>query len=66
MAGQGGFQTILCGTTNFPLSSTAEIAEVISISLPELSMTDIDISSMDSASNYMEFIGGSIDPDRWI
>ena len=64
MAGQGGFGTTLKGSVSF--TTGAEIADVISVSLPELSMTDIDISTMDSASNYMEFIGGSIDPDKWI
>jgi hypothetical protein len=71
MAGQGGFATRLNGTINFAVSSTSNtsftavdgyIGEVTSISLPELGVTDIDVSSFDSAQNYMEFVGGSIDP----
>jgi len=72
MAGIGGFTTILNGTENFNTSNntaatavsdlTDFIGEVTSISLPELGMTDIDVSSFDSASNFMEFIGGSVDP----
>lgn len=58
MAGQGGFATTITGAVNF----TSTIGEIVSISLPELGMTDIDVSSMSSASNYMEFVGGSIDP----
>ena len=57
MAGQGGFATTIAGSVN-----TTPIGEVTSISLPELGMTDIDVSSFDSAQNYMEFIGGSVDP----
>lgn len=60
MAGQGGFVTTLGGSSNF--TGTNVIGEITSISLPELGMTDIDVSSFDSANNYMEFIGGSIDP----
>ena len=45
MAGQGGFKTFINGETNFPLTSSAEVAEVTSISLPELGMTDIDVNS---------------------
>jgi hypothetical protein len=62
MAGIGGFATTLTGATNF--SGTNAISEVSTVSLPELSVTDIDVSSMDSASNYMEFIGGSVDPGQ--
>jgi hypothetical protein len=57
MAGQGGFATTIAGSVN-----TTPIGEITSISLPELGMTDIDVSSFDSASNYMEFVGGSVDP----
>ena len=57
MAGQGGFATTLAGSVN-----TTPIGEITSISLPELGMTDIDVSSFDSSGNYMEFVGGSIDP----
>ena len=60
MAGQGGFATTIGGTANF--AGTNTIGEIVSISLPELGMTDIDVSSMGSTSNYMEFVGGSIDP----
>ena len=60
MAGIGGFATTLGGSVNF--TGTNVIGEITSISLPELGMTDIDVSSFDSASNYMEFVGGSIDP----
>jgi len=60
MAGINGFQTTLTGSVNF--TGTNQVSEIISIDLPELNVTDIDVSSMDSASNYMEFIGGSTDP----
>ena len=60
MAGINGFQTTLGGSVNF--TGTSTIAEIVSIDLPELNVTDIDVSSMDSSSNYMEFIGGSTDP----
>ncbi len=62
MSGQGGFQTILSGASS--LTNTASVLEISKISLPELGMTDIDVSSFDSASNYMEFVGGSIDPGQ--
>ena len=72
MAGIGGKTTIINGTENFNVagntSATAVsdlsnfVGEVTSISLPELGITDIDVSSFDSASNFMEFIAGSIDP----
>lgn len=71
MAGIGGFTTRLNGTINFAVSNTANtsvtnldgfIGEVTSISLPEVGLTDIDISSFDSAQNFMEFTGGSKDP----
>ena len=72
MAGQGGFATRLNGVENFNeagnSSATAVsdlasfIGEITSISLPELGVTDIDVSSMDSVSNHMEFVAGSIDP----
>jgi hypothetical protein len=60
MAGQGGFKTFVVGTNT--MTAATGIVEVTSISLPELGMTDIDVSSFDSAENYMEFVGGSIDP----
>ena len=72
MAGQGGFVTRLNGVENFNVSNNTNISnttalsnfigEVTSISLPELGVTDIDVSSFDSSSNFMEFVGGSIDP----
>jgi len=60
MAGIGGFATTIGGSSNF--TGTSVIGEISKISLPELGVTDIDVSSMDSASNFMEFIGGSVDP----
>jgi len=60
MAGIGGFETTLGGSSNF--TGTATISEIVSINLPEINVTDIDVSSMDSASNFMEFVGGSKDP----
>jgi hypothetical protein len=60
MSGIGGFQTLLKGSSN--LTNTASVLEITSISLPELGVTDIDVSSMDSTDNFMEFIGGSVDP----
>jgi hypothetical protein len=73
MAGIGGFFTRLNGVNNFgntvaPTSTTATsdirgfIGEVTNISLPETGLTDIDVSSFDSTSNHMEFVGGSKDP----
>jgi hypothetical protein len=56
MAGIGGFGTTLAGAT------TGTVGEIVKISLPELGITDIDVSSMDSTDNYMEFIGGSVEP----
>ena len=58
MAGQGGFGTTITGTAQL----TSSALEITSIALPELGVTDIDVSSMDSASNYMEFVPGSVDP----
>jgi hypothetical protein len=58
MAGIGGFATTLKGSVSF----TSNVLEIVKIDLPEVSVTDIDVSSMDSTSNFMEFIGGSIDP----
>lgn len=72
MSGIGGFQTRLNGTENFNAAAntsatatsslTSYIGEVVSISLPEIGLTDIDVSSMDSTENYMEAVGGSKDP----
>jgi len=55
-----GFATTLSGSVNF--TGTNVISEVQSITLPKLEVNDIDVSSMDSASNYMEFIPGSTNP----
>jgi hypothetical protein len=55
-----GFQTTLKGSVNFTAGN--EVSEVISVSFPELNVTDIDVTNMDSSSNYMEFIPGSTDP----
>ena len=60
MAGIGGFKTFIVGSSN--MTAVTGIVEVTSISLPELGVTDIDVSSFDSASNFMEFVGGSVDP----
>lgn len=60
MAGINGFQTTVGGSVNF--TGTNVIGEIVSIDLPELNVTDIDVTSMDSASNFMEFIPGSTDP----
>jgi hypothetical protein len=69
--GIGGFATRLNGSTSFPNGDTAAtsvagitgyIGEVVNIACPELSKTDIDVSSFDSPENFMEFIGGSTDP----
>ena len=72
MAGIGGFVTRLNGVENFNVSNNTSatavsdltdfIGEVTSISLPEIGITDIDVSSFDSASNHMEFVAGSKDP----
>jgi hypothetical protein len=58
MAGIGGFQTTVKGAVSF----TGDVVEVTNISFPELSVTDIDVSSFDSEDNFMEFVGGSVDP----
>ena len=60
MAGIGGFKTFVVGAVT--MTAVTGIVEVTSMSLPELGMTDIDVSSFDSASNFMEFVGGSVDP----
>ena len=69
---QGGFITKLNSSTstNFALNTsvttitsiTSFVGEVIKFSLPEVGITDIDVSTMDSTDNYMEYIGGSADP----
>jgi hypothetical protein len=55
-----GFKTTLGGTVNF--IGTNVIAEISSLTLPKLEVNDIDVTNMDSASNYMEFIPGSTNP----
>ena len=74
MAGIGGFVTRLNGgtaaTNNFQLNTsitavtslTGFVAEVVKFSLPEVGLTDIDVSSMDSTENYLEYVSGSADP----
>ena len=72
MAGIGGFVTRLNGTENFNVAGNTNVSnttalasfigEVTSISMPEIGITDIDVSSFDSGSNYMEFVSGSKDP----
>ena len=69
--GIGGFLSGINGSEDFQNFNTnatsvtelnGGIRHIVSIADPEISMTDIDVSSMDSAQNYMEFIGGSKDP----
>lgn len=71
MAGQGGFGIKINGTENFNTAANSSatavasltdfMGEVTNISMPEMGRSDIDVSSFDSASNMMEFIGGQID-----
>ena len=71
MAGIGGFGTRLNGTENFNAAgntnatATSDLAsyigEVVKVNMSELVATDVDVSSMDSASNHMEFVQASID-----
>ena len=60
MAGQGGYGITVTGEANF--TATTGIGEVTSISLPEVTIGDIDVSSFDSASNFMEYVGGQKEP----
>ena len=72
MAGIGGFATRINGTENFNTAANSSatavtsltnfMGEVTNISLPEIARSDIDVSSMDSAANFMEYVGGSIEP----
>jgi hypothetical protein len=55
-----GFQTKLGGSVSF--TGTNVIDEISSITFPELNVTDIDVTSMDSSGNFMEFIPGATDP----
>ena len=72
MSGIGGFGTRINGTENFNTAANSSatavasltdfMGEVTNISLAEISRSDIDVSSMDSAQNFMEYVGGSIEP----
>jgi hypothetical protein len=71
MAGIGGFVSKINGSVNFQNFNTnatavsdlnGQIRDVINATIPEIAMTDIDVSSMDSEQNHMEFVGGSKDP----
>jgi hypothetical protein len=71
MSGIGGFATRLNSAENFQNTNTSATAtsqltgylgEITNIALPEVGVTDIDVSSFDSAQNWMEFIAGSKDP----
>ena len=72
MSGIGGFETRINGTENFNTAANSSatavasltdfMGEVTSISLPELGVSDIDVSSMDSAQNFMEYVAGSVEP----
>ena len=59
MAGIGGFTMNVAFGTHF-----TSVAQISTASLPELTKTDIDVSSMDSVENFMEFIGGATDPGQ--
>jgi hypothetical protein len=72
MAGIGGYGIRINGTENFntaanssataTVSLSAFMGEVTGITIGEQTRSEIDVSSFDSASNIMEFIGGQIDP----
>ena len=55
-----GFATTLGGSVNF--TGTNVISEISSLTLPKLEVTDIEVTSMDSAGNHMEFIPGATNP----
>jgi hypothetical protein len=58
-----GFQTTLSyAGNNTAVTTVTTIAEIISLTLPKLEVNDIDVTNMDSASNFMEFIPGSTNP----
>lgn len=58
MAGQIGIGATFAGTVASGLTS---IAQITSISLPEVSCDDIDVTSMDSTDDAKEFVAGLID-----
>jgi hypothetical protein len=58
MGGIGGYKTTVAGAT----SLTAGVVEVSNISFPEIAVTDIDVTSFDSPSNFGEHIAGMKDP----
>jgi len=60
MAGVAGKAAALyVGDTTSP---TTPIGNVLSVSLPNKTVNDIDVSDMDSANDIMEFVPGMIDP----
>jgi len=72
MAGIGGFGIRVNGKENFNVSGntsaetvtslSAYVGDITSISMPEVTVGDIDVSSFDSASNFMEYVGGQKEP----
>jgi hypothetical protein len=58
MGGIGGYKTTVAGA----VSLTTGVVEITNISLPEITVTDIDVTSFDSPSNYGEHIAGAKDP----
>jgi hypothetical protein len=58
MGGIGGYKTTISGAT----SITSGVVEVTNVSFPEIAVTDIDVTSFDSVSNYGEHIAGMKDP----
>lgn len=72
MAGQGGYGIKINGTENFNTAANssatatselvANIGEVTGITMPEITVGEIDVSSFDSASNFMEYVGGQKEP----
>ena len=72
MAGQGGFGIRINGTENFntaanssataTASLVAFMGEVTRVTMGEITVSDIDVSSFDSASNFMEYVAGQKEP----
>jgi len=72
MAGIAGFGIKINGTENFNTaanSSATNVAalaafmgEVTNISMPEITVGEIDVSSFDSAENFMEYVSGQKEP----
>ncbi len=56
----GHSSSVLISSTTHPTNGTA-LGNIISIGGPELSRDGLDISTMDSASKYREFLPGMID-----